>query len=75
MVRVCAESIRIPSFLRDLLAQSAGLTRETTCNGSRLPPYIDDELRPIKPPTINEIKSTYAAFGSIHFRGIGHSIK
>jgi hypothetical protein len=37
-VRVCAESIRIPSLLRDLLANSAGLTRKTSCNGSRPPP-------------------------------------
>jgi hypothetical protein len=33
-----AESVRIPSFLRDLLAKSAVLTREKACNGSR--PYI-----------------------------------
>jgi hypothetical protein len=37
-VRACAESVRVPSFLQDLLAKSAGLTREPTCNGSRPPP-------------------------------------
>jgi hypothetical protein len=26
-VRACAESVRVPSFLADLLAKSAGLTR------------------------------------------------
>jgi hypothetical protein len=35
-----AESVRIPSFLRDLLAKSVGLTRESACNGSRPPPSI-----------------------------------
>jgi hypothetical protein len=28
-VRVCAESVRVPSFSRDLLPKTAGLTRET----------------------------------------------
>jgi hypothetical protein len=28
--------IRVPSFLRDLLAKSMGLIRETTCNGPDL---------------------------------------
>jgi hypothetical protein len=37
-VRACAESVRVPSFLRDLLAKTAGLAREMTCNGSRPPP-------------------------------------
>jgi hypothetical protein len=27
-VRVCAESVRVPSFSRDLLPKTAGLTRE-----------------------------------------------
>jgi hypothetical protein len=36
-VRACAELVRVPSFLRDLLAKAAGLTRQTTCNGSRPP--------------------------------------
>jgi hypothetical protein len=50
MVRACAELVRVPSFLRDLLAKFAGLTREPTCNGSRPPLYIDEGLRPIEPP-------------------------
>jgi hypothetical protein len=33
-VHAHAESVWIPSFLRDLLAKSAGLTRENACNGS-----------------------------------------
>jgi hypothetical protein len=33
-----AESVRIPSFLRDLLTKSVGLTWKLTCNGSRPPP-------------------------------------
>jgi hypothetical protein len=57
-VRACAESVRVPSFSRDLLAKTAGLTRQTTCNGSRPPLYIDEGLQPIEPPTIYQIKST-----------------
>jgi hypothetical protein len=41
---VRAESVRIPSFLRDLLAKSTRLTRELTCNGSRPPLYIYEGL-------------------------------
>jgi hypothetical protein len=52
-VRVCAESVRVPSFSRDLLPKTTGLARETVCSGSRPPPYIDEELRPIKLPTID----------------------
>jgi hypothetical protein len=37
-VRACTESVRVPSFLRDLLAKTAGLARETTCSGSRPSP-------------------------------------
>jgi hypothetical protein len=37
-VRACAESVRVPSFSWDLLAKTAGLARETTCNRSRPPP-------------------------------------
>jgi hypothetical protein len=28
-VRACAESVRVPSFLQDLLPKTTGLTRET----------------------------------------------
>jgi hypothetical protein len=35
---VCVESIRVPSFSRDLLPKTAGLTRETVWSGSRPPP-------------------------------------
>jgi hypothetical protein len=56
MVRACAESVRVPSFLWDLLPKTAGLARETVCSGSRPPLYIDEGLRPIKPPTIDQIK-------------------
>jgi hypothetical protein len=58
-VRACAESVRILSILRVLLVKSAGLTRETTFNGSTPPLYIDEGIRPIEPPTIDQIKSTY----------------
>jgi hypothetical protein len=37
-VRACAESVRVPSFSRDLLSKTAGLARETTCSGSGPPP-------------------------------------
>jgi hypothetical protein len=37
-VRARAESVRVPSFSRDLLPKTAGLTRETVENGSRPPP-------------------------------------
>jgi hypothetical protein len=57
-VRACAELVKVPSFSRDLLAKTVGLARETTCSGSRPPLYIDEELRPIEPPTIDQIKST-----------------
>jgi hypothetical protein len=33
-----AESVRVPSFSRDLLPKTAGLTQETVGNGSRPPP-------------------------------------
>jgi hypothetical protein len=36
-VRVCAESVRVPSFLWDLLPKTEGLARETVCSGSRPP--------------------------------------
>jgi hypothetical protein len=39
-IRACAESVRVPSFLRGLLAKTAGLARETTCNGSIPRPFI-----------------------------------
>jgi hypothetical protein len=29
MVRACAESVRVPSFSRDLLPKTAGLTRKS----------------------------------------------
>ena len=50
-VRACAETVRVPSFSRDLLPKTAGLTRETVGSGSRPPLYIDEGLRPIEPPT------------------------
>jgi hypothetical protein len=37
-VRARAESVRVPSFSRDLLPKTTGLTRETVGNGSRPPP-------------------------------------
>jgi hypothetical protein len=38
MVRACAESVRVPSFSRDLLPKTAGLTRKSVGSGSRPPP-------------------------------------
>jgi hypothetical protein len=52
-VRAYAESVRVPSFSRDLLPKTAGLARETVCSGSRPPIYINEGLRPIEPPTID----------------------
>jgi hypothetical protein len=37
-VRARVESVRVPSFSRDLLPKTAGFTRETVENGSRPPP-------------------------------------
>jgi hypothetical protein len=48
-VRACAESARVPDFLRGLITKHAGLTREPTCNGSRSTLYINEGLWPIKP--------------------------
>jgi hypothetical protein len=56
MVRACAESVRVPSFSRDLLPKTAGLTWKSVGSGSRPPLYIDEGLRPIEPPTIDEIQ-------------------
>jgi hypothetical protein len=56
-VRACAESVRVTSFSRDLLAKTAGLDRETTYNGSRPPLYIDEGLQSIETPTIDQIES------------------
>jgi hypothetical protein len=58
MVRMCAESVRVLSFSRNLLAKTVGLAQETTCNGPRPPLYIDEGLQPIEHPTIDQIKST-----------------
>jgi hypothetical protein len=58
-VRACAESVRVPSFSRDLLAKTAGLARKTTCSVYRPLLYIDEGLRPIETPTIDRIKSIY----------------
>jgi hypothetical protein len=43
-VRARAELVRVPSFLRDLLAKTADLARGMDCNGSRplLYIYIED---------------------------------
>jgi hypothetical protein len=38
MVCACAESVRVPSFSRDLLPKTTGLARETACSGSIPPP-------------------------------------
>jgi hypothetical protein len=56
-VRVCTESVRVPSFSRDLLPKTVGLTRKSVRSGSRPPLYIDKGLQPIEPPTIDQIKS------------------
>jgi hypothetical protein len=39
-VRARAELVRVPSFLRDLLAKTTDLVWDTDCNGSRPPLYI-----------------------------------
>ena len=56
-VRACAETVRVPSFSRDLLPKTVGLTRKSVRSGSRPPLYIDEGLRPIESPTIDQIKS------------------
>jgi hypothetical protein len=50
IVCACVESVTVLDFLRDLLAKPVGLTQESTCNGFRPPPYIDEGLQPIEPP-------------------------
>jgi hypothetical protein len=37
-VRACAESVRVPSFSRDWLPKTTGLTRKSLGSGSRPPP-------------------------------------
>jgi hypothetical protein len=37
-VRTCAETVRVPSFSRDLLPKTVGLTRKSVRSGSRPPP-------------------------------------
>jgi hypothetical protein len=37
-VRPCAETARVPSFSRDLLPKTVGLTRKSDRSGSRPPP-------------------------------------
>jgi hypothetical protein len=37
-VRACAETVRVPSFSRDLLPKTVGLTRKSDRSGSRPPP-------------------------------------
>jgi hypothetical protein len=37
-VHACAESVRVPSFSRDWLPKTAGLTRKSVGSGSRPPP-------------------------------------
>jgi hypothetical protein len=60
-VRACVESVRVPSFSRDLLAKTAGLAQGTTCNGSRPPLCIDEGLQPIEPPN-NRSNQVYFSF-------------
>jgi hypothetical protein len=55
-VRTCAESVRVPDFLRDLLAKPARFTREPTCNGCRPPLYRDEGSQSIEP--LHSIQST-----------------
>jgi hypothetical protein len=43
-VRMCAESVRVPSFSRDLLPKTVELTRKSVRSGSRPPLYIDEGL-------------------------------
>jgi hypothetical protein len=48
-VRACAELVKVPSFVQDLLSKTAGLARETNCNGSRPPIYIDEGYGRLNP--------------------------
>jgi hypothetical protein len=57
-VHACAESVRVPIFLQELLAKLARLTREPTCNGSRPPPLYRRATADCT-PTIDTINSTY----------------
>jgi hypothetical protein len=54
-VRARAESFRVPSFSRDLLPKTAGLTKQLETDPD-LSLYIDEGLRPMKPPTIEPIQ-------------------
>jgi hypothetical protein len=58
-VCMSAELVGVHVLLWNLLANSVGLTRELTCNGSKSPPYIDEGVWPIEPPIIDPIKPTY----------------
>jgi hypothetical protein len=50
---VCAESVRVSSFLGNLLAKTAGLHGKRLVMGPDLPLYKNEGLRPIEPPTIS----------------------
>jgi hypothetical protein len=60
-ISACAESVRVPSFSRDLLPKTVGLTRKSVRSRSRPPLYINEGLRPIE-PTNNRSNPVYYSF-------------
>jgi hypothetical protein len=60
-VHACAETVRVPSFSRDLLPKTARLTRKQFEADPDLPLYIDEGLRPIEPPN-NRSNQVYFSF-------------
>jgi hypothetical protein len=61
-VRACAESVRVPSFSRDLLPKTTGLTRKSVGSGFRPPLYIDEGLRPIGTLSIESIQVLFRIY-------------
>jgi hypothetical protein len=61
-VHACAESVRVPSFSRDLLPRTAGLTRKQFEADPDLPLYIDEGLQPIEPPQQSIKSSLFLVF-------------
>jgi hypothetical protein len=66
MVHVRVKSVRVPSFLRNLLANTADLARDTDCNGymHSLYKYMEDYDRLI----INRINNQYISRFILYIR-------
>jgi hypothetical protein len=55
-VHACAETVMVSSFSWDWLPKTVGWTRKSDRSGFRPPLYIDEGLRPIELPIIDQIQ-------------------